>query len=211
MPKKTFYNLTAEKQEVIMCAARKEFARVPLAEASIAQIIKEADIARGSFYQYFEDKDDLFMEIAAQEGKEKLTVFIKLLMASQGDLLKAIEVFFEQYINNLDTEENKNLQRNIFLSMNEKMRNKMVPAHREHPCRKEFRDVIEAIDQTKLGLRSEKEFKYLGKMLNGILFRLLTQFLNDITSKEECLAIFHFEMDIIKRGILSRQLENKED
>lgn len=206
MPKKTFYNLTPEKQEVIMSAARKEFARVPLAEASIAKIIKEAEIARGSFYQYFEDKDDLFMQVAAKEGKEKFRVFIDILTQSKGDLLEAIQIFFQQYIDNLDTEENKNLQRNIFLSMNEKMRNKMVPAHQEHPCRKEFKAVIEGIDQDRLGLLNEKEFRYLGKMLNGVLFRLLTQFLNDMTSKQECLAIFEFEMDIIKRGIESRKI-----
>ncbi len=211
MPKKTFFNLAPEKREVIMIAARKEFARVPLADASIARIIKDADIARGSFYQYFEDKDDLFMQIAAEEAKKKLGSFTSIIVESKGDLLNAIQVFFEQYIEHLDTEENKNLERNIFLSMNEKMRNRMVPAHREHPCRKEFKEVIETIDQKKLGMSNEKEFRYLGKMLSGILFRLLTQFVNDMTSKEECLEIFYFEMDIIKRGIESRQSNKKEE
>ena len=205
MPKKTFYNLAPEKRELISAAARKEFARVPLAEASIARIIKDADIPRGSFYQYFEDKDDLFTQIAAEEVKEKFVSFTNKVIQKEGDLLSAVEEFFEDYINHLGTEENKNLERNIFLSMNEKMRNRMVPTHKEHPCMEEFKTVMEAIDRKRLGLASEKEFKYLSKMLNGILFRLLTQFLNDITSKEECLEIFSFEMDIINRGLKSRQ------
>ena len=86
MPKKTFYNLAPEKRKLINAAARAEFARVPLAEASIARIIKEAEIPRGSFYQYFEDKDDLFIEIAAEEAKKKFRVFINILTSQDGDL-----------------------------------------------------------------------------------------------------------------------------
>lgn len=60
MPKETFFHLTDEKKSRIMSAAKKEFSRVPLSEASIARIIKDAEIPRGSFYQYFEDKEDLY-------------------------------------------------------------------------------------------------------------------------------------------------------
>ena len=54
LPKQTFYNLSTEKQKKIIKSARKEFSRVPLAEASIQNIVQDADIARGSFYQYDE-------------------------------------------------------------------------------------------------------------------------------------------------------------
>ena len=60
MPKKTFYNLPEEKRKKILDAACSEFLRVPYEEVSINQIIKIAQIPRGSFYQYFDDKDDLF-------------------------------------------------------------------------------------------------------------------------------------------------------
>lgn len=66
MPKQTFYNLSTEKQKKIIKSARKEFSRVPLAEASIQNIVQDADIARGSFYQYFEDKEDLFEYIVEE-------------------------------------------------------------------------------------------------------------------------------------------------
>ena len=66
MPKQTFYNLSTEKQKKIIKSARKEFSGVPLAEASIQKIVQDADIARGSFYQYFEDKEDLFEYIVEE-------------------------------------------------------------------------------------------------------------------------------------------------
>lgn len=59
MPTQRFLNLKESKKNAILEAAANEFARVPYSAASINQIIKEAEISRGSFYTYFEDKDDL--------------------------------------------------------------------------------------------------------------------------------------------------------
>ncbi len=40
--------------------------------ASINRIVEKADIAKGSFYQYFEDKGDLYKHILTRIGEEKL-------------------------------------------------------------------------------------------------------------------------------------------
>mgnify|MGYP000403050715 CR=1 FL=1 len=56
MPTQRFLKLKEEKKQAILEAAVHEFSRVPYSSASINQIIKEADISRGSFYTYFEDK-----------------------------------------------------------------------------------------------------------------------------------------------------------
>ena len=59
MPKETFLKLPNEKKEKIIKAAQKEFERVPIEEVSIKNIVENAEIARGSIYQYFESKEDL--------------------------------------------------------------------------------------------------------------------------------------------------------
>ena len=61
MPKQTFLNLPEEKRETIMNAAVEEFAEYGLENASTNRIVKNSGIAKGSFYQYFEDKQDVFM------------------------------------------------------------------------------------------------------------------------------------------------------
>ena len=48
-----------EKQQRLL-DAQIEFSRHSLQEASIANIVKLAEIPRGSFYQYFENKEDLY-------------------------------------------------------------------------------------------------------------------------------------------------------
>ena len=59
MPKETFVKLPEEKKDKIIKAAKKEFERVPFEQTSIKNIANDAEIARGSFYQYFESKEDL--------------------------------------------------------------------------------------------------------------------------------------------------------
>lgn len=74
MPKSTFYNLSEEKQKKIFDAAIDEFSERRFSDASINQIIKMAEIPRGSFYQYFNDKEDLYLYIISVVGKEKLKI-----------------------------------------------------------------------------------------------------------------------------------------
>lgn len=72
MPKNTFFNLTENKREKILEAAIDEFAQYTYHQASITRIVEKAGIAKGSFYQYFEDKKDLFQYILALSGEKKL-------------------------------------------------------------------------------------------------------------------------------------------
>ena len=67
MPTDTFFRLPEEKRARILEGAWSEFTAVPYAEASINRIVQTSRIPRGSFYQYFEDKNDLFLTSARAE------------------------------------------------------------------------------------------------------------------------------------------------
>ena len=56
----TFLRLPEEKRNRFLDAAWAEFTTVPFQDVSINKIILRARISRGSFYQYFASKDDLF-------------------------------------------------------------------------------------------------------------------------------------------------------
>ncbi|WP_127849791.1 TetR/AcrR family transcriptional regulator [Lacticaseibacillus hulanensis] len=68
MPKATFFRLPDEKRNRLLDAARTEFGRTPFVKASVSNIIELAGIPRGSFYQYFEDKQDIFYYMLEVEG-----------------------------------------------------------------------------------------------------------------------------------------------
>lgn len=76
MPKETFYNLPDEKRAHIVDVAIDEFAENDYQNVSISRLVARAGIAKGSFYQYFEDKEDLFrylLDLAAQEKQAFLS------------------------------------------------------------------------------------------------------------------------------------------
>jgi AcrR family transcriptional regulator len=60
MPSSTFINLPDEKRHRIEGALLNEFSSHSLATAQVARIVKDAQIARGAFYKYFEDLTDAY-------------------------------------------------------------------------------------------------------------------------------------------------------
>jgi len=61
--KKTFFNLPEEKQKRILETALEEFAEKGYQGASINLIVSKLGIAKGSIYQYFNNKKSLFLYI----------------------------------------------------------------------------------------------------------------------------------------------------
>ena len=74
MPKQTFLNLPDEKRKAFLETALDEFANNDYNTASISKIVEKAGIAKGSVYQYFEDKQDLFMYLLDYANKEMMGV-----------------------------------------------------------------------------------------------------------------------------------------
>lgn len=61
MPKETFEKLPKEKREAFIKAFLEEFAAKNYDKASISVVVKKLKIAKGSVYQYFENKLDLYL------------------------------------------------------------------------------------------------------------------------------------------------------
>lgn len=61
MPKNTFFNLDIQKQETITRESISEFARKGFDKGNIEIIAKKSKVAKGSMYQYFENKRDLYV------------------------------------------------------------------------------------------------------------------------------------------------------
>jgi AcrR family transcriptional regulator len=68
----TFRNLPPDKRERFLQAALIEFAANNFQAASVNRIIKRVGIARGSVYQYFDDKVDLWKYLKNHAENKKL-------------------------------------------------------------------------------------------------------------------------------------------
>jgi len=72
LPKQTFFNLPAEKRERITQVALDEFSNNSYHRSSINRIVENANISKGSFYQYFSNKKDLYRYLIDKAGEEKI-------------------------------------------------------------------------------------------------------------------------------------------
>lgn len=78
MPTKTFLNLPKEKQARVMDTALKQFNAMGYDQVSVASLVKESGIPRGSFYQYFTDLEDVFRHLLNVIGEEKMAYMAPL-------------------------------------------------------------------------------------------------------------------------------------
>lgn len=100
MPYQTFFNLAEEKKKAVIMAAIDEFYEFGYQKASIARIVEKSAIARGSFYQYFEDKKDLYRYIIINViGERKHSYSMSLL--KNIDSMDFIEIIKGLFINGI--------------------------------------------------------------------------------------------------------------
>jgi AcrR family transcriptional regulator len=64
MPKETFSVISDEKKERILDTAAREFALKGYDSANIKDIAAQAGISKGSIYDYFENKEDLYLTVS---------------------------------------------------------------------------------------------------------------------------------------------------
>jgi AcrR family transcriptional regulator len=95
MPKSTFFALPAERRDRLVREAIVEFADKTYSEASLSQIARRARIPKGSFYQYFEDKLDLYRWLLTDEAPRCKRAFIGS-AGQTGDFWRDLETVIER-------------------------------------------------------------------------------------------------------------------
>lgn len=101
MPKQTFFNLKEEKKKKIEKALIKEFSNNTFEKASISNIIAEANIPRGSFYQYFEDKEDVIKYIIQKFILAEEELIGKILIDTNGDIFESAIKMYDYMVEEL--------------------------------------------------------------------------------------------------------------
>jgi AcrR family transcriptional regulator len=194
MAKQTFLNLSVEKQERILQAAKKEFARASLKDASVANIIKDADIPRGSFYQYFNDLEDIFYYILDAHSKEIKQRLINNLVHYKGDVIKSYADLYQYTLNKFNN--NEPYFKNIFLNMDYKIEKMFLPNLEDN-----LNEIIQLINISTLNIDSRLQLIYIIEIIEAVMMRNLSQSFQRNVSMEKNVEIFIKEMLLIKDGI----------
>ena len=205
MPKETFLKLSKEKQQKVINSAKKEFARVPIENVSIKNIVEEADIARGSFYQYFESKEDLLIYIL-KENSEKLNTKLKNEVSkTKGDIFKLYIFLYDSMLEEFMDNSDQELFKQIFINLKSSDENIFDLVKTTKP--QKIIDYYEQIDKTNLKIESHEDLVVICDMLNAITRRAVIKNFKD-KSKEECRKMFLKEIEYLKHGIEKKEEKN---
>jgi len=199
MPNDTFFNLKSEKQDKIMEAASNEFARVTLDKVRISNIVLEAGIPRGSFYQYFEDLNDLFVYFVNKFQDEREKLLIEIAKEINGDLFDFV---IKQFIVDYESfyfEKNHRLMMNIYKSFS------LIPDLEEYYIKRRKKFVLNILGETNLTnikYDNEDDLVKTFDLIQGLKKRVFMNSTWNNLTKEEALAEFKWFIDLIKNGIL---------
>ncbi|MBT2680497.1 TetR family transcriptional regulator [Bacillus sp. ISL-35] len=209
MPKQTFFNLPEQKMKTLLKAAEIEFTRVPFFEASIANIVKTASISRGSFYQYFEDKDDLYFYLLEDKLKMAKIYFSALLEKHQGDLIEALIELQNYFLHALSDEEEKQFLKNALLYTTHRVESSFTSIWDTYLEKEEFKKVGKLIDRNFLNIHAEKELLQIFKIVSALAFNNLIEKTVKGLSDEEAIESFKLSMNLLKHGIYNSEVQDK--
>lgn len=117
MIKKTFYNLPEEKKQRIINAVMTEFSSSETGKININRIIKAANISRGSFYQYFDDKVDLVEVLAKKFIEHSLNELNKTQKSCDNDIFDTYENLFDIITNFTRDKQKKLILKNLLKNL----------------------------------------------------------------------------------------------
>ena len=201
MSTETFLRLPEEKRNRILDAAWEEFTRVRYTDVSINKIIIKARIPRGSFYQYFRDKEDLFAYLIGDVRDQVAGIFGSLLREAGGDLFETHLMIYDRF---LVRERSPLVDRWVqLLRLNQGMElQKMLPCNREENILDSF---WELVDTSRF---RQKDREYV-KMVFSLTGLSLGSTVVDALKHPEQQDVYRKELEqrleIIRHGCLTKQ------
>lgn len=167
MIKQTFYNLPEGKKNRILDAIKKEFDKVPIDKISINSIIKEANISRGSFYQYFDDKGDLYDIIADKMSEKIKEILWEYLARNKGDIFATC---YDLIHNKLCVDNiGDNVKHFRKFMPNVSINAKSIVERIWHNMGDNIKTIVSNIDTSKLNISEEYDIRILIFMLMNVV------------------------------------------
>ena len=199
MPKQTFFNLPEEKRGKLVDSILAEFSRVPFEKVSINQIIRLAGISRGSFYQYFEDKQDVLQFLLSEYKYQALKQVEQSLQRSGGDIFVMLQDLLDFTHEFLAKESNINFCRNVFSDVRKNIE-LISPQRSESEYTNFIRTLLENVDQERLDLQSPEDFDNMLCVLVPFAGYTLTMAFYDPSNYDSVRSKFADRLSLIQRG-----------
>ena len=160
---------TPDKHAKIIRAATKVFAKKGFFNARISDIAKEAKVADGTIYLYFNNKYDMLLSVF-EEKIGKLVEQINTQIENEEDPRRMLELFIANHLREM--KKNKNLAEVIQIEL--RQTNKMIKDYRNN----KFSEYLNIISQIIKDGQKQKVFRH--DILPGIAKRAIFGALDEI-------------------------------
>jgi len=196
MPKPLFFQLTKEKQEAIRQAAFDEFSSAMFSDASINHIVQVANIARGSFYLYFDDKLDVYLYTTQRLLEQQSELFLAYILENEPDdifgLYRSLLMFtIETFSNDMSQ-----YMKNLYLGMNYEIWTFIKSKQRQ--LKEKVFSELPSITTITWGIQMTPPSEPLIDLLELILRDLIISMIVNELSKDEILSMYESRIDLLQ-------------
>ena len=200
MALEAFHNLKERKKRNVLGAISSCLKKMSYNELSVNDIVVEADISRGSFYNYFTDKRDAVRCLIESRVKNYFDMWFDVIKESDNKLFDGTKKLYDNIVNILSDEINVTVMKNLkFFS------EFVIETVKSHRFKEYFDNVIQwFINNTIEG----KEFLNTEKKMSNVIDMIIILILNTILAEtNQKLKPFNenidleYKLSIIEKGI----------
>lgn len=209
MPKQRYYNLSYEKKQRIIKSTVNEMCRVPMNEMSINKIIQDANISRGSFYQYFDDKYDLIREVISGYKNNMLEKIVNFLTYKNKDIFELFIYMFQSTIMFTEKEKNEKLINNFFNSFKNDIEifYKITSIEERD---KIINTIIDLVDTSNYRYSSKEDVLNLMEIICAIMCKTYVKITQQPNDKNLLFESFKHQLTMIQNGFILKEKKSIE-
>lgn len=200
MIKKTFYNLPEEKRQRIINAIMQEFSNAATEKVSINRIVKAANISRGSFYQYFDDKVDLVEVLTKTFVDLSIEGANAALKYSNGDIFYTYEKLFDIITNFASDSRQKVILKNLLKNL--RANDDLISEYMLNRFNgfASLQEISKHFNRDNLKYKSENDVKFLSQILTQVLKNAIFDVFVAGMNREKIKQDYLRKLEIIKTG-----------
>ena len=202
MIKKTFYNLPEDKRQRVTNAIVDEFSSTEDDKVSINRIVQKANISRGSFYQYFDDKLDLVEVLIRSYLNLVIDDLRRAIISSDGDIFYTFECMYDLIIDFSKDERNRNVLKNLI--SNVRANNNLVSDYiiKRYKGIDSLINITDEFSRKGFRFKSDEDMILLQQILTSVLKNAIYNYYVFDTDPEETKKRYLRKLYIIKQGVM---------
>ncbi|MDE6087128.1 MAG: TetR/AcrR family transcriptional regulator, partial [Oscillospiraceae bacterium] len=186
-------------------AINSEVTRVPYEDFSIYIVVQQSGISRGSFYQYFTNKEDISLYLLSEYNRKIIQKFIESLQAHNGDYFIGLEEAFRFSVRMFCYKGSRTYREHLFCNVEfyERIWRDNDFSAEKHPV---LRQALNLIHYENLIVNNEEELRAFIKICMSLVARECITLIMTNAPEETACESFMEKLNLLKRAF---QKENQ--